>query len=307
MEAHLKPINVVLTFVILLGITACAATWGAVAARWLSGRPVLPYRPRRRVPWRLGDVAVVALLFVLLPNLLWQVWRHWTPPPAPTQQAEVVKTPPRDIRHPVERVLLEDRDTATVLTCVLLVVVIAPVAEEMVFRLVLQGWLESLERRLRRRVAPLRGVTAGVLPVGLTSLAFAALHIRGAAPPKDVSETVFAMAIQYIAWLAAIALAVCWLRFAVGATAADLGVAPPGLAGDVRLGMIAFLAVTVPVLALNWAAHALLPDAVVDPIPLLLLAVVLGTVYYRTHRILPCIVLHAAFNAVGVAIAFLAP
>ena len=34
-----------------------------------------------------------------------------------------------------------------------------------------------------------------------------------------------------------------------------------------------------------------------DPIPLFVLALILGYVYQRTHRIVPCIVLHMLFNA----------
>jgi membrane protease YdiL (CAAX protease family) len=34
-----------------------------------------------------------------------------------------------------------------------------------------------------------------------------------------------------------------------------------------------------------------------DPVALFILALVLGTLYYRTHRIVPSIVTHAAFNA----------
>jgi membrane protease YdiL (CAAX protease family) len=33
-----------------------------------------------------------------------------------------------------------------------------------------------------------------------------------------------------------------------------------------------------------------------EPVPLLLLALVLGYVYQRTHRIVPCMVTHALFN-----------
>jgi membrane protease YdiL (CAAX protease family) len=44
-------------------------------------------------------------------------------------------------------------------------------------------------------------------------------------------------------------------------------------------------------------------DVVADPIPIFFLALVLGTLYYRTHRIAASLVLHMAFNATGVAIA----
>ena len=44
-----------------------------------------------------------------------------------------------------------------------------------------------------------------------------------------------------------------------------------------------------------------------DPIPLWLLAVGLGLIYQRTHRILPCIVLHMAFNAFGLSMLWFRP
>jgi len=38
-----------------------------------------------------------------------------------------------------------------------------------------------------------------------------------------------------------------------------------------------------------------------DPIPLFFLALGLGYLYYRTHRIIPCIAMHALFNAFSLA------
>ena len=57
-----------------------------------------------------------------------------------------------------------------------------------------------------------------------------------------------------IAGLAVIALAVFWLKFAARATWADLGIVPAKFSSDVRLGLLAFLAVTVPVYAVMFAA-----------------------------------------------------
>jgi membrane protease YdiL (CAAX protease family) len=42
---------------------------------------------------------------------------------------------------------------------------------------------------------------------------------------------------------------------------------------------------------------ALHKDHGLDPIPLFFLAVALGYLYQRTHRMLPSLVLHAVFNA----------
>jgi membrane protease YdiL (CAAX protease family) len=299
--------------ILLLMLAACGATWVIVAVRWRHGQPVLPYQPRRRVPWRLGDVALLMFVYFIGPALLVQASQSWLhvqvpAPPSPADEKRQI-----NLEHPLERVLQQRPGVSVseVVMCVLLAVVIAPIAEELLFRLVLQGWLESLERRLRRRAGWWRRLAAGVVPVGLTSLAFAALHIRGAAQLESVSTTVFLLSIQAAAGLLTLAVAVCWLKFAVGATAADFGIVPSKLASDVRLGLLAFPAIIVPVYAINivlLAARELLQmNVVIDPLPLLLLAVVLGTLYYRTHRILPCIVLHMAFNAVAVIGAFLTP
>ena len=45
-------------------------------------------------------------------------------------------------------------------------------------------------------------------------------------------------------------------------------------------------------------------DYAPDPIPLFFLALVLGTLYHRTHRIAPSLVLHIAFNATAIALFF---
>jgi membrane protease YdiL (CAAX protease family) len=37
-----------------------------------------------------------------------------------------------------------------------------------------------------------------------------------------------------------------------------------------------------------------------DPIAIFFLALILGYVYQRTHRILPCMIAHALFNSVAV-------
>ncbi len=85
------------------------------------------------------------------------------------------------------------------------------------------------------------------------------------------------------------------------ATAEDLGIVPGKVGSDCRLGLLAFFAVLAPTYAAMFAAMALLPkNAVADPIPLFVLALALGALYYRTHRILPCIVVHVAFNATAV-------
>jgi hypothetical protein len=132
-------------------------------------------------------------------------------------------------------------------------------------------------------------------------LLFAAMHIRTAAENVDVAVVVFVLGVYSVASLLMIALAALWLRFAAGATLADFGIVPSKLAGDVRIGLVAFLAVTAPIYAIMFDANQWLPEnCVADPIPILFLALALGTLYYRTHRIIPSLALHMAFNSVAV-------
>ena len=114
------------------------------------------------------------------------------------------------------------------------------------------------------------------------------------------------MAAQAIGNLATIGLTVLWLRLGAGATLSDLGIVPGLWRRDVVIGLVAFAAVTAPILGSFAAIKQLAPAVVLDPLPIFLLAIVLGLLYYRTHRILPSIVLHAAFNATSVLIALTA-
>ena len=187
-------------------------------------------------------------------------------------------------------------------------IAVAPIVEELLFRLLLQGWLESLERRIRRRLRLVRPWAAGILPVVVASVLFAVLHIRTPQPQEDLFTLVFQIGIGAAASLLVAALLAVWLRLATGATLEDFGIVPGRLASDLRLGFAAFLAVTVPVYVVWIEAERLLPRNVIpDPIAIFFLSLALGTLYYRTHRILPCIVLHVCFNTLGVALTLLSP
>ena len=51
---------------------------------------------------------------------------------------------------------------------------------------------------------------------------------------------------------------------------------------------------------------SVLPEYIApDPFPLFFFAVALGAVYYRTHRIVPVIVLHAVLNGTSLVLAWL--
>jgi hypothetical protein len=76
-------------------------------------------------------------------------------------------------------------------------------------------------------------------------------------------------------------------------------------ASQIRVRLLAFGAVAAPLYFMQGTLGTLMPGSPwVDPITLTCFALVLGTLYYRTHRIVPSIVLHMALNATSVAMAW---
>lgn len=282
---------------------ACLAVWTLVVLRVGRGKPVVPYQPRVAVPWSGIDVLVVFLVYVAAPMTVmrWTVW-YFDLGAAGTPVTDQAATPHTE--HPAARVLMESGNPWALALCVVTVVVVAAIIEEFLFRLVLQGWLEAVERRLSRRMPQLRRTVPGASTLLISSILFALLHYREPAPPMDLRRIVLGMGVQAVMSLVTLAIAVVLLRFRTGATLEDLGIVPRMAGKDVKLGLATFFAVFPFVYLVNFVAHTLLPaDVVADPIPILFLALALGTLYCRTHRIVPAIVLHMAFNASGVAIA----
>ena len=131
-------------------------------------------------------------------------------------------------------------------------VVVAPICEELVFRLLLQGWLEKWEdKRLSWRTPEIlessveQTSDSGVEPIA-TDIDIETQSISQPEPPLRGTAK----------------LPHGWLPIII--TAVLFGLAHTGYGPE--------------------------------PIPLFFLGLVLGYLYQRTHRILPCIVTHAIFN-----------
>ncbi len=282
------------------GVAACIAIWTTMYQRAARGEPVVPYEGRRRVPWRGRDVAVIFVIY-LLPALVAVClsWIHGN-----GAAAGAVEPGGKDVTHPVLVLLQSHPNDLTLLFCIFTVVAVAPIVEEVLFRLVLQGWMEKVDARCRRRWwywAPARGFW----PVAMTSVLFASLHFRTAQPQLKPEELVMLLA-QVAVWnLVTLGIALAWLRVNCQATWADLGLVPKKLPADVGLGIVAFLAVAAPIYLMQGALQWLLGHvAAADPITLSCFAAVLGVLYFRTHRLVPSIALHMALNGTSLAIAW---
>jgi membrane protease YdiL (CAAX protease family) len=150
-------------------------------------------------------------------------------------------------------------------------VVGAPICEEITFRLLLQGWLEKWEAEA----------------LGLPTS-------RAPSPDRDAVETQKPDIVDTASAVSPTgneAVATVDLRFGDSRQMIDC---PPasGVAG-LPFG---WLPIAISSALFGLAHYGYGPE----PIPLFVLALFLGYVYHRTHRIVPCIVAHAAFNSVTV-------
>jgi membrane protease YdiL (CAAX protease family) len=303
------------------GVLASLAMQGWIVARLRRRLPILPRQRRRHVPWGALDVFLVGTVYVativavqFFDHAVHDTRSGQPAPPgeaggaAPSAQpktlADPTKSPKPDANHPLVILIRQDRSLTTFLWVFVAAVLVVPIVEEFLFRLVLQGWLEAVEVRLRWLLG-FRRTLLGAGPVLAVSLIFAALHYREARPPDGVEALVRAIVRTVAAGLVTLLVAVSLLRGRAGATWKDLGIVPQAFWRDVRLGLSAFLTIAAPMYAIQVAVlPAWLPEDIApDPITLALFSIVLGTLYCRTHRIVPAVTLHMALNATSLLLA----
>lgn len=206
-------------------------------------------------PFQAGAIArdvgigVAACLAALLPVRLVQI-----------AVVNALGLPHEITKHPmVEMLTANDPELIVLAMATVMAVAVAPIGEEITFRLLFQGWLEKLEdRRLGWRNASSTDDAVAQVVETIESVEGAQVTpIAVAEPPVELTL--------------------------VGADPPKRGVAglPYGW-GPILLSSLLFAA----------AHYGYGPE----PVPLFVLALVLGYIYQRTHRILPCIVAHALFN-----------
>jgi hypothetical protein len=126
---------------------------------------------------------------------------------------------------------------------------------------------------------------------------FALSHYRTEGAARTESRLMLMLSANIIAELVALVFAWIWVRRIRGATAADLGWTPQRFFPDVGLGLIVFFAIFIPIQMILYGAKLLLPPNIApDPVPLFFLALVLGSCYYSTRRVVPVVAIHMAVN-----------
>lgn len=273
---------------------ASLAVWIAIRAR---PQQALACAPRRRVPWGGNEtLLLVGLYFAGMIAAHPLVERVGGIAAQAGQGTD-------DAAHPVLRLLRDSPGPGTALLCLFSVVIVAPLVEEFFFRVALQGWLEAEEARQRRELPLLRRLSRGALPVLLVALMFSALHWRESSEQVDPRYLRAVLLVSGLTNLTGLALGVCVLRIGVRATWADLGWNAAESWADVRRGLVTFLAVAAPAYLIQFAAKFVCGDRFSpDPAGLFLFALAMGWLYFRTHRILPSLVLHALLNGSSLAL-----
>lgn len=335
--------NSAFTLLFVLIGWAALFSWLLVTDRWRRGVPLVAYVPRRRVPWNGAAVGLLLLVFVACQIAGVRTARRWlgpeeppvadvidaesetpdepsqgtpaeeTPPTEDTPSAE--EAPPADTNgegvaaHPLVRFLAAHQGAWWAIALAAGVgVLVAPLVEELLFRVLLQGWLEARESRWRRQSPLLKQLPRGVLPVVLPALVFASMHFRSGPPPVDTDTLGPTLLGNALGSLASLLFAVCVLRLHFGADAADVGLNLRPWFKDVGRGAIAFAVLLVPIYLVQLALTKLLApwEIAADPFALFLLAIALGYLYYRTHRLLPSLALHVCINLFGLLATWLA-
>jgi len=179
-----------------------------------------------------------------------------------------------------------------------MLVIVAPLIEEFLFRLLLQGWLEAKLRQFRVPSA------SGVAIVAV-SLCFASLH-TGKQSPGSVQAFFYGFSVQIILALSIFAGGMIYLvrKRNVKITSCLFGTErffhPQFFS---RMGYC-FLAI---VLIFSVGALLLVAYSIdtVRPIVIFFFALLLGTVYSRTNNLSYCILLHAFWNGTLLALIWL--
>ena len=189
-----------------------------------------------------------------------------------------------------------------IVVCLLAAVVVAPLTEELMFRVIMQCGIESTFRRESGNTALARRIS-----IFLTALFFASIHFRTQQNQIDIDQLFKGMIGMIIARPLALLLVVGLLRFHYRVRWADLGLRDFRWIGRDALGaLLLFLIILVPIFTVHgtiialaktdWAVQLGISAAMLDPIPLFLFALVAGSLYHRTRRLAPVFFLHAFFN-----------
>ncbi len=296
-----QTLSIGLSLALLALLVSCLTIWAWLIGQWRRRESILPRSKRLRPKHTGSDVLVIFFLYATLSVAAGVVAVELGP--EPPSVCDVSKS---GSGHQVEVMLTEAPSLGSILVCLAVAVVVAPIAEEFLFRLLLQGWLNDLGWRYRRQLPTLGRCARGVGPVILVALVFSMMHFRVTSRPLAPETMLYLLAGSALAGVATVVLGLLWLRLSHRVTLADLGVVRERFWADVKVGGLTFVAVAPLLYCLLEVLTSWMPDYVSsDPIVLFPFTLLLGLLFLRTGRLVPSIALHMALNATSMALFFL--
>ncbi len=223
-------------------------------------------------------------------------------------------------QHPMARLLIRTYGSSKfplVMFCFFLAVVcIAPLTEEFIFRVVLQGAFEKF--------FSLKNVPSnwkGVLSVGTSAIIFALLHIGNAESTNAPLSCEFLFNTTVSSILSnttTLCVGVFLLRRYYEVKLRDIGCdysfstkiqdvqrSCSHLLKDFYRGVVLYLIASPIILGVNVIAQKIFPNMIVAPIPIFLFAIWNGFIYYQTRRYATCVGTHVALNFTSFVFLFL--
>lgn len=220
-------------------------------------------------------------------------------------------------QHPLARMLIRAKDTPyfglVFFVFILSVVIVAPLVEELVFRVIIQGACERWAKGLLlnpdadsdHRSKP--GWAVCLLTIVPPALVFALLHASSPEDPEKpllVSQLFRTTISSLTANILTGAFCVALLVKVFQAKSTDFGLASASnnessaalYVKEFYRGMVLFLVIMPIVYSVKAVFQQALPESVVDPAPIFLFALWEGLVYYRTRSYPTVVGMHVGLN-----------
>jgi membrane protease YdiL (CAAX protease family) len=194
--------------------------------------------------------------------------------------------------HPLSQLLEQGKKSPIILLVAFFSGVLsAPLTEEFLFRLVFQGWLTK----------KLNNYPISII---IVSVIFALAH-AGKRTVQPVDIQFYTMLGIGIINMLLFCFGIFYLVKIRGVSVCELGFRANRILYDLSAATGIFIVSAPLILSVNLLLRNNFPDKITDPIPLFIFSIILGMLYYRTGRLLPCVVLHFLLNGFSFAVILL--
>lgn len=247
---------------------------------------------RRPVPWNGNDVVFIFLLWISLTIICVRLATFGL-----GDENTKYNVPRATTAHPLTQLIQRSTEQPIMLLAAFFsAVILAPVTEELLFRLVFQGWLQK-RTAVVSTAFPKLGYPylSGGVSIFVVSIVFAAMH-GGQRTEQSLDVLYYGILGVATANLLTCFFVTLYLSRVCGAKMSDFGFRTDKIPMDFLLGLGVFALCAPGVLVVHKGLSQLFPTVAVDPVPLFLFSIALGILIYRTGRLLPCIIMHAALN-----------